>query len=190
MTSTGTALPVLMALRVKGRAAAAAVAAAAGISEEEARAAIDDACSRGAAGPSDRTESHSLTDAGRRELAALLAAEAVDRAALAALYERFLAADANLKARITEWQFLRPERRDGAATAPVRAAGTEALAVVEALQRLVPRLAPYARRLGAALGAARGNVRFVASPHVDSLHQVWFELHEDLLATLGRTRTP
>ena len=30
--------------------------------------------------------------------------------------------------------------------------------------------------------------RFVASPRVDSLHQAWFELHEDLLVTLGRSR--
>ena len=34
----------------------------------------------------------------------------------------------------------------------------------------------------------RLGMRFVASPRVDSLHQVWFELHEDLLVTLGRER--
>ena len=34
-----------------------------------------------------------------------------------------------------------------------------------------------------------GDTRFVASPRVDSYHSVWFELHEDLLATLGFERT-
>ena len=55
--------------------------------------------------------------------------------------------------------------------------------------RVGPRFAPYPLRIAdAAAAIATGDVRFVASPRVDSLHQVWFELHEDLLVTLGRTR--
>ena len=59
-----------------------------------------------------------------------------------------------------------------------------------ALAAHAPRFAPYAGRLGAALAAVHGgDARYVANPRVDSLHQIWFELHEDLLATLGRSRT-
>ena len=39
---------------------------------------------------------------------------------------------------------------------------------------------------GVALRAGDG--RYAASPRIDSLHQVWFELHQDLLLTLGRER--
>ena len=34
-----------------------------------------------------------------------------------------------------------------------------------------------------------GDARFVASPRVDSLHGVWFELHEELIRLAGSTRS-
>jgi len=34
-----------------------------------------------------------------------------------------------------------------------------------------------------------GEHTWLTRPTVDSYHTVWFELHEDLLATLGRTRS-
>jgi pyruvate,orthophosphate dikinase len=36
---------------------------------------------------------------------------------------------------------------------------------------------------------ADGSHEWIARPTIDSYHTVWFELHEHLLATLGRTRT-
>jgi hypothetical protein len=33
-----------------------------------------------------------------------------------------------------------------------------------------------------------GEHDLVASPMADSIHNIWFEFHEDLLRTLGRTR--
>ncbi len=70
------------------------------------------------------------------------------------------------------------------------AAAATAGGVAAALAETAPRLAPYPRRIAAAAAAiATGDARFVASPRVDSLHQVWFELHEDVLVTLGRSRT-
>ena len=53
----------------------------------------------------------------------------------------------------------------------------------------LPRLRRYAARIEAALARVRdGDGRFVASPRVDSLHGVWFELHEDLIRLAGSTR--
>jgi len=53
----------------------------------------------------------------------------------------------------------------------------------------LPRLSRYSLRLRRALAAARdGDARFVASPRVDSLHGVWFELHEDLIRLADRSR--
>ena len=64
-----------------------------------------------------------------------------------------------------------------------------AVALADDVAGIVPRSASYAARLAAAAHALRdGDTRFVANPRVDSLHQVWFELHEDLLVTLGRSR--
>lgn len=53
----------------------------------------------------------------------------------------------------------------------------------------LPRLEMYARRLTrAAEQVAAGNHDYVASPRLDSYHNVWFELHEDLIRLAGRTR--
>ena len=76
--------------------------------------------------------------------------------------------------------------------------------VIDRLDRLVTRLQPllaalaghdarfarYAERFAAALGAVDdGDHDLVSSPTRDSVHNVWFEFHEDLLRTLGRERT-
>ena len=37
-------------------------------------------------------------------------------------------------------------------------------------------------------GIDAGRHELVSSPMVDSVHNVWFEFHEDLLRTLGRAR--
>jgi hypothetical protein len=128
-----------------------------------------------------------LTDAGRDEVARRIGAEPHDREALAGAYGRFLALDGRLKEAVTTWQLAAPETRRPGALAALAAAARD---VAAALATIVPRLRSYALRLEAARAAlAAGDSQAVASPRVDSLHQVWFELHEDLLATLGRTRT-
>jgi hypothetical protein len=192
------ALPMLMALRVRGRATAAVVAAVTGLTVEDAATGLGQAVAGGLVARD--AEGFALSAAGRTELRALVEREAIDRAALATLYEAFLAIDRRLKERITAWQGTVPHVHTGgadiaasatasAAFADVRAVATETRAIVDRLAALVPRHASYARRLSRAVAALiDGDVRFVASPHVDSLHQVWFELHEDLLVTLGRER--
>lgn len=194
-------LATLMALRVKGRATAAMIAAAARMPRPEADAAL---AAMVAAGHALRMgESFAPTSAGRTELRALLAAERIDRGALAARYAAFLACDIGVKAAVTAWQLATrgasasggaPRRApaggdDRRRLAVLRRAGEAARALAAELGAIVPRLLAYPDRLGAALAAlGGGDTRFVASPSVDSLHQVWFELHEDLLLTLGRER--
>ncbi|GAA1160063.1 TrmB family transcriptional regulator [Ornithinicoccus hortensis] len=75
--------------------------------------------------------------------------------------------------------------------------------VITRINRLVERLNPillvlaghdrrfmsYETRFRAALDAVdRGDTERVSSPTIDSVHNVWFEFHEDLLRTLGRAR--
>ncbi len=51
------------------------------------------------------------------------------------------------------------------------------------------RFAGYPDRLDAALERVdKGERKYVDEPRIDSFHTVWFELHEDLLATLGLER--
>jgi hypothetical protein len=188
-----TDLALLMALRVRGRADATAVARAAGCSDADAAAALARAAARGAAAPVAPLPNGSaglmtLTDAGRAELTSLLAAESLDRTALAARYARFLEVDRDLKQAITTWQFADEAGKLPAQDA-VMAVAAVAGGVASSLAQIAERLAQYPARIAVAAGAiATGDARFVASPRVDSLHQVWFELHEDLLVTLGRSR--
>ena len=47
----------------------------------------------------------------------------------------------------------------------------------------------YGRRFSESLGrVVAGEVEWFTRPMIDSYHTVWFELHEDLLATLGIER--
>jgi hypothetical protein len=67
----------------------------------------------------------------------------------------------------------------------------EAGPVLDTFARLVPRLAVHRRRLSEALDrASAGETDYVSGVRVSSYHTVWFELHEDLLRLLGRTREP
>jgi hypothetical protein len=61
--------------------------------------------------------------------------------------------------------------------------------LLEALAGHDPRFARYTERFSAALAAIdTGDHDLVSSPTRDSVHNVWFEFHEDLLRTLGRER--
>ncbi len=123
----------------------------------------------------------SLTDAGVAELAAHLAAEAdrVGRADLVTAYEAFL-----------------PLNRAFLAALSAEAETTELAVLVHrlapvlgALADQLPRFSGYRARFDRALRRAETDPVWVASPRVDSVHTVWFELHEHLLATLGRDRS-
>ena len=147
----------------------------------------------GVAAPGERDppapEAFALAAGGHSELRALLAREALDHATLARAYEAFMVVDVRVKAAIADWQLASTDMVRLVRGTALCDVGVEAGAAADRLAALVPRYVPYARRLAAALAALRaGDGRYAASPWVDSLHQVWFELHQDLLLTLGRER--
>jgi hypothetical protein len=52
------------------------------------------------------------------------------------------------------------------------------------------RFGDYGKRFDLALGKVKNGERdWFAKPMIDSYHTIWFELHEDLLATLGIERS-
>ncbi len=176
---------VLMAVRVKGRAEVPIIAEAVGAAATEVRTLLDQAAVRDEVRCLDDQRRWALTDQGRVRLVALNAYAGLDLAQLGATYDQFLTHDAALKGAIAAWQEERSPVRLGA----VRAAAAAASPVIRQLAEIDRRYAVYARRFDqtcARVGA--GDVRAVARPGADSVHQVWFELHEDLLVMLERTR--
>ena len=131
-----------------------------------------------------------LTEAGNAKHAALLAEEkeALDSEAIAAVYERFLAANKPFKAVNSSWQTADEDARWALVGELSDLVGRIEPALSRTSEAL-PRFDGYAPRLKAALARVEdGDFDHVTSPRIDSLHTIWMELHEDYLLTLGRSR--
>lgn len=146
----------------------------------------------------------SLTGRGRAQEERLLAAELAEvdgGGAVREVYRDFLPLNARLQRACTDWQ-LRPTHDDRLATNDHTDPGWDARVLAE-LAAIEHGLAPLAVRLGQVLARFEGyDARFAAARRradagetgwvdgtdVDSCHRVWFELHEDLVATLGIDR--
>lgn len=149
------------------------------------------------------TEGWSLTESGRaeneRQLAAELAsADSTDE--VRAIYREFTPLNALLLRACTDWQ-LKPDSGrliPNDHSDPTWDAGIlhELGGIDRALSPLIDRLGNvltrfrgYDTRFTTALMRARaGETAWVDRTDVDSCHRVWFELHEDLIATLGLDR--
>ncbi|MGH2785457.1 MAG: hypothetical protein ACRDJ1_09345 [Actinomycetota bacterium] len=186
---------VLHALRLKGIVPLDAVAALLGSTSDDVSSIVKTLESDGLVRVRElpRLSGWTLTDAGRArhadEIASQRSAELV--AQLTPLYERFLELNGRVKTVSTTWQQLAPDDAAGRwdAVEELGELHDEASAIVEAVAAIVPRFAPYPRRLAAAVEQLRaGDERFFTGVTVDSFHTVWFECHEDLIQTLGLDR--
>ena len=143
----------------------------------------------------------SLTPTGRSEGERRLAAE-LDmrgcRPAVEGCYQRFVMLNGEMLAVCTDWQLRDPEtvndHRDPAYDAKVidrlAALHSQAVHVCASLRDALERFAVYGDRLHAALGRVRsGEHEWFTGVRIPSYHAVWFELHENLLATLGIDRS-
>jgi hypothetical protein len=73
---------------------------------------------------------------------------------------------------------------------------TRAAKLVERVKRIAgalgehdPRFLRYGERFDAALDRVdRGDRDYLSSPMLESVHNIWFEFHEDLLRSLGKAR--
>ena len=199
------ALLVLHALRLKGFAKAEVVSRSTGLETEDIESQLADlAGNELVARREGRISGWALTAAGREAhrtyLQEELAANGL-RDEIHAGYRRFLALNGELLALCTAWQM---RERPGAE--PVmndhRDAAYDA-AVVERLDRVhdgvlpvcrdlagcLERYTPYEPRFTTAHRRVHGGEpEWLTRPLIDSYHTVWFELHEDLLATLGLER--
>jgi hypothetical protein len=145
-----------------------------------------------------------LTEEGRTENERQLAGEragADPDDVIGAVYRDFLPLNARLVRACTDWQ-IRPTSQDRLATndhtdcawdtrvlTELSAIGAAAAPLIDRLTSVLARFAGYDTRFEAALRRARaGRHEWVDGSDIDSCHRVWFQLHEDLLATLGIDR--
>lgn len=81
-------------------------------------------------------------------------------------------------------------RWDDRAIQRLESLGKRLRPICEELSAVLTRFDGYADRYDAAADRVRsGESRWVDAIVVDSCHGVWMQLHEDLLATLGLTRS-
>ena len=146
-----------------------------------------------------RVTGWSLTPAGRKEGERLLGEEldaAGARAEVTDAYERFVALNGDLLAVCTAWQMRDDVVNDHTDPAydqqvVVRLVGLHdrVRPVVVDLRDQLTRFGGYSLRLRSAVErVAGGEPEWFTKPVIDSYHSVWFELHEDLIATLGLER--
>jgi hypothetical protein len=199
-------LLVLHAVRLRGFAADAAVAARYGLEpaitaeillDDEAFGWVRRSALAGRQG-------WSLTDAGRCENERLLAAEldgARLRDAATSALMSFFPLNRRFLDAVTRWQ-VRPRpgeelaandhadwRWDERVLYTLVGLGRLLEPITQPLADGLTRFAGYPQRYSAALAKVdAGGRHWVDEPGIDSAHAVWFELHEDLLATLGVSR--
>jgi DNA-binding MarR family transcriptional regulator len=197
-------LLVLHGLRLKGHAGAAAVAESAGIATAEVEAWLERLAAEGLVVHRQTPEGWSLTPAGRAEHSRLVGGEidaAGVRPAVEAGYEHFRALNGAVLDACSRWQV-----REIAGTAVVndhrdpdydaRVVGDLASLhnrvepLCDELARALERYRPYGDQLSRAVAKVEAGERdWFTKPRLASYHTVWFELHEDLLTTLGIDRT-
>ena len=201
---TDSALLVLHTLRLKSFVDADVVANAARLPDDVAARTLEQLNADGFVSyRNGRISGWSLTTAGRIEGERRLAAEldaAGCRPVVTAAYQRFLGLNRPFLGACTRWQ-LRVEdgihfvndHTDAAYDASIIA---ELDAVDEAVQPIcqelataVARFAYYNGRFAAArVRVHSGDHDWFTKPVIDSYHTIWFELHENLLATLNLER--
>ena len=185
MTDDATFL-VLNAVHLKRMASAEEAAALTGIDAGEAARVLADAAAGGTAMEIDGR--FMLMPEGTQAVlagyAARYAAQRADPAVLA-WYERFETLNAQFIQQVSEWQAGGEERAQGRLMRSV-----ERLArAIEELVPAIPRYGAYVRRFNDGLALIdQGRTDYIAKPTLDSVHNVWFEFHEDILSVLGRPR--
>jgi hypothetical protein len=197
-------LLVMHGLRLKGVAAPESVADAVGLSRAEVAELLDSMAAEGLVVHRDgRLPGWTLTPAGRSAHEHMLAREAdtdAVRPQIEGAYGEFRQLNPEVLDVCSRWQVRqvggRAIRNDHADAAYDRAVVHDLTALHRTARPVCDRLAgaldryrPYGPRLGHALSRVRaGDTDYFAKPMIPSYHTVWFELHEDLLATLGIDR--
>ena len=105
---------------------------------------------------------------------------------LEAWYERFETLNTQFIKHVTDWQKM---DGDSGVEAKLIKVAERLCKAIESLVPRMPRYGGYVRRFFASIGRVdQGDKNFVCNPTMDSIHNIWFEFHEDILSVLGRPR--
>ena len=192
---------VLHALRLKGFADTGIVAAITDLDDAEANKHLEAAqADRLVTRRDGRISGWALTSEGRTKHAELIKGE-LDAAGVRDVvqngYRRFLEFNGELLAVCTDWQLKdgalndhTDDDYDRSVIQRLEAVDDKVQPVTDELGHALERFSDYGSRFSAALGKVKNGERdWFAKPMIDSYHTIWFELHEDLLATLGIERS-
>jgi len=137
----------------------------------------------------------SLTEAGRAQGERLLAAEldGVGARAVVEVYRDFLPLNDVAATACTAWQLAELGIGEqtmtlGETTATLQGPATALAGIEGRLTAHLDRFAGYHHRFTTALSKVGDEPAWITGTDRDSCHRVWFELHEDLIATLGLVR--
>ena len=194
--ATAAAFPVLHALRIKGMADVPTLAAITGAAADSVGTALHELSSRAEVAHVEARDVWRLTADGRSAHAAALSAEIAGLDLAALPYERFLAANADFKQICTDWQVRDGEPNDHGDAVYDQAVLDRLVALDDAVEPILHEIADtlawmarYRSRLSAALQRLLdGDPRAFTGVLCDSYHDVWMELHEDLILTQGIDR--
>jgi phosphoenolpyruvate-protein kinase (PTS system EI component) len=188
---------VLHALRIKGFSNAATVAELSTIDAERTVALLGELAAEGLAKYFEARDLWQLTAEGKeRHAAELVDAAARHGGGLREHYEPFLALNDRLKELCTAWQTRDGEPNDhgdhaydAARLAELQQLDAACAPVLDGFAAAVPRFAAYRHRLtNAAARAANGETKMFTGVMCGSYHDIWMELHEDLIQLLGIDR--
>jgi hypothetical protein len=200
-SGSDTSFLVLHGLRLKGFADTPSVVDTTGLAEPDVAAALDAAQAEGLVTRREgRVSGWSLTPGGRARHAEQISAEldgSGARDAIHAAYKQFLGVNGELLSVCTDWQLRNGSVNDHTDPAydekiigRLREVNTTVQPVCTELAAALDRFAGYGPRLARALERVEAGDRdWFAKPMIDSYHTIWFELHEDLLVTLGIERS-
>lgn len=192
----------LHALRVKGMTSAAVAAAVVAAPEDEIATALDELGAEGLVRhrSGGRIEGWSLTKDGKAAHAELVAGSVDDdaRTVLDQAYQAFLPLNGDFKAVCHAWQTRGADDApndhtdaayDEGVIARLGEVDTRAGEILDPVGAALDRMSGYRPRLSAALDRVRAGERSAfTAPMQDSYHDIWMELHQDLILSLGRTR--
>ncbi len=193
------AFRVFHALRIKGFASVATLAECTALDAHDVQQHLDDLATDGHAQFREARALWQLTPDGRAAHAERLAADltGLDTGALADVYGRFLTLNTGFKELCGDWQLRNGEPNDHADAAYDAAVigrlhdlHGRAHPVAGEIAERIDRFGPYPDRLVAALrGIGDGESNMFTGVMCGSYHDVWMELHEDLILTQGIDRT-
>jgi predicted transcriptional regulator len=194
---------LLIALRVKGAADSTQLRTATHSNEDECERALTSLMAEGLIAKNKSQQKYILTDAGKQAVSSQAERErhAIGQVQLEQLYDRFMILDADFKRLAGGWQVCSPgpppvfndhsdPRYDERIIKNLVRLHHRLRSLVEALGEQCPRYNAYRVRFADSLNRlSDGSADYFTNPRVDSYHNIWFELHEDLLCTLGRQRS-